>query len=257
MAGWFKLHRDLLDKPIWVESSPEQRSILITLLMMVNYESNRWEWQGEQYECKPGQVITSLQKIAEKSGRGVSIQNVRTALKRFEKLNFLTNESTNKNRLITVVNWRIYQGGEDETNKQVNTQLTSNQQAANKQLTTIKNIRSKEGKNKELKDIVGHSPDHIPYKEIIDYLNKKADTNYRHTGKKTQTLIKARSNEGFTVEDFNQVIDIKVNEWLQDKTMNKYLRPETLFGTKFESYLNQKQKGMSGGYDTSEYDDFF
>ena len=97
----------------------------------------------------------------------------------------------------------------------------------------------------------------IPYKEITDYLNKKAETNYRHTGKKTQTLIKTRYSEGFNLDDFKKVIDIKVNEWLNDKSMNKYLRPETLFGTKFESYLNQKTKGKGGGYDTSEYDDFF
>ena len=97
----------------------------------------------------------------------------------------------------------------------------------------------------------------IPYKEITDYLNKKAETNYRHTGKKTQTLIKTRYSEGFNLDDFKKVIDIKVNEWLNDKSMNKYLRPETLFGTKFESYLNQKQKVRSSNYDTSEYDDLY
>lgn len=152
MAGWIKIHRELGDKPLWLESTSDQRSVLMALLMMVNYEPNKWEWQGEQYECMPGQVVTSLQKIAEKSGKGVSIQNVRTALKRFEKLGFLTNESTNKNRLITIVNWGFYQGSDDEPNKQANKQLTSNQQATNKQLTTIKNIRTKEVKNKEIKD---------------------------------------------------------------------------------------------------------
>lgn len=78
-------------------------------------------------------------------------------------------------------------------------------------------------------------------KEIIDYLNLKANTHYRHTIKKTQTLINARFNENFTLEDFKKVIDNKVNEW-KNTDMEKYLRPETLFGTKFESYLNQKEK---------------
>jgi uncharacterized phage protein (TIGR02220 family)/predicted phage replisome organizer len=112
---------------------------------------------------------------------------------------------------------------------------------------------------KELeKDILsGKAEPHIPFQEIVEYLNEKAETKYRHTGKKTQTLIKARYSEGFNLDDFKKVIDIKVNEWLNDKSMNKYLRPETLFGTKFESYLNQKTKGKGGGYDTSEYDDFF
>ena len=78
-------------------------------------------------------------------------------------------------------------------------------------------------------------------KEIIDYLNLKANTNYKYTTSKTQTLIKARYNEGFIIDDFKRVIDNKVSEW-KNTDMEKYLRPETLFGTKFESYLNQKEK---------------
>lgn len=78
--------------------------------------------------------------------------------------------------------------------------------------------------------------------EIVDYLNSKIGTHYRPTSRKTQSLIKARMNEGFTVNDFKTVIDNKVAEWSKDERMSKYLRPETLFGTKFESYLNQQNK---------------
>lgn len=85
----------------------------------------------------------------------------------------------------------------------------------------------------------------IPYKEIVDYLNFKINTNYKSTTEKTQKVINARFNEGFTLEDFKKVIDIKTKEWLNDKDMCKYLRPETLFGTKFESYLNQKEKEIT------------
>ena len=81
----------------------------------------------------------------------------------------------------------------------------------------------------------------LPYKEIINYLNLKANTHYRHNIKKTQSLISARFNENFTLDDFKRVIDNKTSEW-KDTDMEKYLRPETLFGTKFESYLNQKKK---------------
>lgn len=80
-------------------------------------------------------------------------------------------------------------------------------------------------------------------KEIIDYLNLKANTHYRHNIKKTQSLINARLNENFTLDDFKRVIDNKVSEW-KNTEMAKYLRPETLFGTKFESYLNQKNKNV-------------
>ncbi len=79
----------------------------------------------------------------------------------------------------------------------------------------------------------------IPFVEIVTYLNGAAGTQYKHSTKKTQSLIKARWNEGFNLEDFKNVIDTKVNEWLHDHNMKKYLRPETLFSPKFEGYLNQ------------------
>nr|WP_240401257.1 conserved phage C-terminal domain-containing protein [Lactobacillus iners] len=86
--------------------------------------------------------------------------------------------------------------------------------------------------------------DNIPYDRVIKYLNAKAGTNYRATNKATQRLIKARFNEGMTTKDFKKVIDNKCNDWLKDPKMCGYLRPATLFGSKFESYLNQKPKRL-------------
>ncbi|MBP1917214.1 putative phage protein (TIGR02220 family) [Lederbergia galactosidilyticus] len=79
----------------------------------------------------------------------------------------------------------------------------------------------------------------IPYVEIVSYLNHAADKNYKDSTKSTRKHIRARWNDGFTLEDFKKVVDIKVTEWKNDGKMNKFLRPDTLFGTKFESYLNQ------------------
>ena len=67
---------------------------------------------------------------------------------------------------------------------------------------------------------------------------KKANTNYRPSTKNTQSFISARLKEGFTVEDFKKVIDVKVENWI-GTDFEKYLRPATLFGTKFENYLNE------------------
>ena len=154
LEGWLKLHRQLLEKPIWFESTPEQKVILLTLLTMANYEEKEWEWRGVPYKTKPGQMITSLPNIAEKAGKGVSIQNVRTALKRFEKYEFLTDESTKQNRLITIINWGFYQSSENDSNSQTNSQLTVDQQTPNSQLTANKNIKNikndKNVKNKTL-----------------------------------------------------------------------------------------------------------
>jgi len=84
---------------------------------------------------------------------------------------------------------------------------------------------------------------------IIKHLNEKAGTNYRTGTQSTARHINARLKEGFTLDDFFTVIDKKVAEW-KGSEMEKYLRPETLFGTKFESYLNAKQtkqlKGANG-----------
>lgn len=84
-----------------------------------------------------------------------------------------------------------------------------------------------------------------PTEEIVDHLNKRADTHYRATTANTRKLIKARLKEGFTVDEFKLVIDKKCAEWLNNRDMARYLRPETLFGNKFESYLNAKSRPQS------------
>lgn len=89
------------------------------------------------------------------------------------------------------------------------------------------------------------------YKEIVSYLNQKTGKHFRDTSDKTKTAIHARLAEGFKLEDFRAVIDKKCADWLGDKKMEEYLRPETLFGTKFEGYLNAG--GNHGKTTTSDF----
>lgn len=77
-------------------------------------------------------------------------------------------------------------------------------------------------------------------KEIIEYLNHKLGTNYRVGAKKNAERMIARLNEGYTVDDFKKVIDNKYTDWADSPKMARYLRPETLFSPKFESYLNER-----------------
>ena len=137
--GWIKLHRELLDKSIWTCSTSVQKVILITLLMMANHEGREWEFKGKRIKLQPGQFITSLPAIAKLAGAGVSVQNIRTALKRFAEYEFLTDESTANGRLITICNWERYQRGIEEPNSQTNRPLTDHQQTANRPLTANKN----------------------------------------------------------------------------------------------------------------------
>lgn len=86
------------------------------------------------------------------------------------------------------------------------------------------------------------------YKELwipIVYLNQVANKRYKFVDK-TKRLLLARFKEGYTLEDFKQVIDIKTAEWKNSPEFSKYLRPETLFGSKFDGYLNQKPKTIKG-----------
>lgn len=85
-------------------------------------------------------------------------------------------------------------------------------------------------------------------KQVIDYLNLKVGSKYKYSSKLTVKNIKARVNEGFIVDDFKRVIDIKCSHWLNDEKMRDYLTPATLFGNKFEIYLNQQPKAEKRSY---------
>ena len=92
-----------------------------------------------------------------------------------------------------------------------------------------------------------------PYKEIIDYLNEKTGRNYKHTAIANQRVIKARMNEGYTLEEFKTVINKKTVEWENDVKMKKFLRPETLFGTNFDRYLNEEPESNEKSWAGSDF----
>jgi uncharacterized phage protein (TIGR02220 family) len=87
----------------------------------------------------------------------------------------------------------------------------------------------------------------IPYVEIIQHLNLKAETRYRATNTETKKTIKARWAEEYRLEDFKSVIDKKVACWMNTE-QEKFLRPETLFGSKFEGYLNEKTSPLGNAH---------
>jgi hypothetical protein len=127
-SGWIKLHRELLNKPIWKLSNPKQKTILITLLMMASHKIVEWEWSYQKFKIEPGQFVTSLESIKEIAGKEISIRNIRTSLVRFEKLGFLANKSTKQGRLISIINWESYQGNGNETDKETDKGVTKHRQ---------------------------------------------------------------------------------------------------------------------------------
>ena len=91
-------------------------------------------------------------------------------------------------------------------------------------------------------------------KYIVEYLNQTCGTRYKHSTVNTQKHIRARLKDGYVFEDFKTVIDKKAKEW-KCTDMEKYLCPDTLFGSKFEKYLNQNISGggTSGGSSKNSY----
>lgn len=107
-------------------------------------------------------------------------------------------------------------------------------------------------------DMSGKPDAEYPYKAIVDYLNDKTGKRFEDKSEDTRRFIKARIDEGHTVEEFFRVIDNMVAKWKGDPKMDDYLRPSTLFGTKFESYLNVRmdlpQKNRFSAYPQRQHD---
>lgn len=135
----------------------------------------------------------------------------------------------------------VHVQNEDVQNEDVqNSKLLNTNNTKDVYISNTNNIKSPPSGERDRALRAEEKSEPIPYKEIVDYLNEKACKNYRHTTKKTQELIRARVNEGFELDDFKRVIDTKTTEWKGDKEMDKFLRPYTLFGTKFEGYLQEE-----------------
>lgn len=112
-----------------------------------------------------------------------------------------------------------------------------------------------ESTNREEEPLSG-KPDDVPYDDVIDYLNEKTGKHYRSKTDSTRKMIRARFADGYTLDDFKHVIDVKASQWLNTE-QEKYLRPETLFRPgKFESYLNEtpRQQSVLDTVDWSKYE---
>jgi DNA-binding transcriptional MerR regulator len=127
MTGWIRIHRKFLDWE-WFNKS-EAVHLFMYLVLKANHKDG--QWQG--IDVKRGQFITSFGKVS--TDTGISLQTIRTLLKKFEKTNEINIQTTNKFTIVTICKYECYQ----QENEPTNTQLTNEQQTTNKQLTTNKN----------------------------------------------------------------------------------------------------------------------
>lgn len=241
MSGYIKDYRSELRSDIWL-MPPLYHRVWQWLKYKVNHTQAKIPLEnGSFLTIQPGQHLTSIRSIAQGVGyyEGAIWKepNPRTISKILDWLLKQGMISINRGRgnreytLITLSNWGLYQSNDDEGNSKETASAEGS-----KQQVHINNNDKEEYKN-EL----------IPYVEIVEYLNQVTNSRYRHSTSKTKSLIEARWNEGHRLDDFKTVIDKKSSEWLNDEKMSQYLRPETLFGTKFEGYLNQPLRTIEGG----------
>lgn len=139
MEGWIKLYRKITDWE-WYDN-PIVFKVFVDLLISANHQDKKWHGQV----VERGSLITSISQIATRNG--LTIQQVRTAIKKLCETGEINKQVTNKNTMIIVLKYTVYQDFMSVENETTNKQITNKQQTTNKQLTTNKNERMKELKN--------------------------------------------------------------------------------------------------------------
>lgn len=245
MNGWFKFHRKTFENPMIMKDT-DTLSVWIWLLGNATFDEKRVLFGGAERKLKRGELVTTAKFISNELK--INESKVNRILKMLESEKQIERQTTSRNTLIYIVNWEKYQSDEKQNDKQMtderqinDNQVTNNRQTIEEQMTTIqetnkdnnKEIEEDKESKKEKKDTYL-----TERKQIIEYLNQVCGTNYGYSADYVKKNINARLNEKHTVEEFYTVIDKKYEEW-HGTDMEKFLRPQTLFGTKFENYLNQ------------------
>ncbi len=225
MDGYFNIHRQIFDS--WVFADDKALKIWIWLIGKARHKKGFIPLKVGKgtitIELKVGQMLFGRHKAEESLCLDGSL--IYRKLKKFEDDKMIKIESNNQYSIVTICKYVDYQQLKEQIEQPTNNQRTTDAQPSN----TNNNVNNVNNDNKK----------------IIDYLNSYTGKNFKSTTDKTKALIKARLNEGFKLEDFKKVIEVKSKEWVNSDN-EKYLRPETLFGTKFEGYLNSDKSHSLG-----------
>lgn len=235
--GWIKLHRKILDCWIWQIKPFDKSRAWIDLLLLAMHHDKNVVIDDKPFVIKRGSYFISRGKLADRWGW--SIKKVDAYLKTLENEKMVTTTRTRKGTVVTIVNYEEYQieGTTVDTTEDTSEGTTED---IPKDTTVVTSEGTQNKNNKELKNNKNNNMSSLEQiKAVVEYLNKVCGTKYRYTTKSTQRHIQARLNDGYTFDDFKTVIDKKSKEW-KGTEHERYLSPDTLFGTKFEKYINQK-----------------
>ncbi|MGV3010050.1 phage replisome organizer N-terminal domain-containing protein [Streptococcus thoraltensis] len=249
---WIKITTDIFndDKIRLIETMPEGDTLLVIWLKLLTLAGKQ---NQSGFLMMSDKIAFTDEMLATIFRRHLTI--VRLALNTFEQFGMI---EVIDNRIL-ISNWEKHQNidGMDRIREKTRQRVAKHREklklsdsnvTCNVTVThgnaTDKDKEKDKEKNNIYSPVSDETKDDIPYKEIVDYLNDKAKTNYRASGKDTKSHIKARWSEGFNLDDFKTVIDKQVARWTNTE-YQQYLRPKTLFGTKFESYLNSPEPKKS------------
>lgn len=232
--GYAKIYRQIQDCWVWQDKPFSFGNAWIDIILSCNHSEKKICFDKKPMTISRGEWVTSILSLAERWGWGR--KQVSSFLDSLEADGMISQDRNNRRTLIKVLNYDIYQGVDDE-------EVTTHEQQTNNLGTTHEQLRNTNNNDKndkkDNKDIYINN-----IKNIVEFLNLVCGTHYKASTDNTKKHIRARLCEGYTVEDFKTVITKKHNEWKDNPKMVKYLRPDTLFGSKFESYLNQIDKGV-------------
>lgn len=248
---WIKIATDIFDdeKILLIESLPDAYAIITVwfkLLCLAGKKNNGGVFLMNDKIPYTDKMLATIFRMNEST--------VKLALNAFEQFKMIEIVEG----IITIPNWNKHQTLDAYERKKERDRLYQEERRA-KQRALIE--KSSDKSSERTSDVAVSDIDkedkekdnniYVPYKEIITYLNEKTGKKLRWDVKSNQKEIKARFNEGYTLDDFKTVIDKKYHEWGRKPTkeelqrgikdMRIYLRPKTLFGSNFDVYLNKEQ----------------
>lgn len=228
---WIKITTDIFDdeKILLIESLPDAYSIIVVwfkLLCLAGKQNNSGVFVLGRIAYTE-KMLAAIFRMKESS--------VTMALRTFEEFGMVEIVDG----VITIPNWNKHQSLDAYEKKKERDRLYQAERRAAQKALVKKSSDSQAIQSSDVAVSEEDKEDKEINKYIISYLNEKAGMHYRPSTAKTKTLIHARLAEGFSLDDFKTVIDKKCADWLGTE-YEQYIRPETLFGTKFEGYLNAK-----------------
>jgi uncharacterized phage protein (TIGR02220 family) len=225
MTGYISLHRKIQQHWLWNKKPFSYGQAWTDMIMLANHKSAKIAFNGKIIEIQRGCFLTSQEKLKKRWGWKRSYFDLFFSLLKQDGMILIENRA-NQGTYVTICKYDSYnnrQQTERQTKDQTVRKRSANEGAINNNVNNEK---------KDNNSIV----------EIIDYLNQKTGSSFKANTKNTQSFINARLKEGFAIDNFKTVIDKKTVQWLSNPDMAIYLRPQTLFGTKFESYLNEREQ---------------